>query len=349
MVRPSILALAMAMALALALAGCQWPALWGSESTPAEKPDKIDPYEVLLDALRSGQPLLESLAAETFFDADRPPPREDIDPLADAPDPRVRTIVVALLGTMRRSDLAPVFRRKQQDSDPSVRLAAAFALAMTGDAAQVTALRDALASRDLTLRRNAAWLLGLMGEPSAAGMLKLKLDDVDAMVVLLSAEALHRLGSSDGLDVVRDLTEHERHPIRAYATRLLGRMGVTADIPRLERLCQSRYLDAKFAAIGALAQQGDLKRIDMLLDMLDAPEADTRELAARELGGTAYTPAVARLATLLTRPDPLERTAAAAAIVRIRSARRPWRARILVDQPLPATPATPAAPVPGMP
>jgi len=306
---------------------------------------KFDPHAALVEALHSGQPPLQAIAAETYLDADRPPPRQDIEGLADTHDPRVRMIAVAVIGAGRRPDMAPLLGRKLRDDDPNVRLAAAFGLAMAGDGSQVVALRDALASLDLAQRRTAVWLLGLMGNPSAAGMIKVKLDDPDAIVVLRAAEALWRLGSRDGVDQVRALTEYDLHQVRYVAVRLLGRIGDTTDIPRLEKLCQSRFLDVKFAAIAAVAQLGDFKRIGLLLDMLDAPDPEMRVLAARELGETAYTPAMTRLEKLLASPDLAERTAAAAAIVRIVSARTSWRSRILADRPPPPTPdAAPPAP-----
>jgi hypothetical protein len=79
--------------------------------------------------------------------------------------------------------------------------------------------------------------------------------------------------------------------------------------------------------------------------MLDDPDPDTRQLAAREIGETAYTPAIARLEKLLTSSDLAERATAGAAIVRILSAKTSWRSHILADRPLAPPPqATPAAP-----
>ena len=252
------------MTAAALAAGCTGQATRSGRG-PAE--DKDAPYAALVEALGSPQPQLQALAAEAFLAADRRPPLEDVEPLADVPDPRVRTTALALLATTRRPQLTDLFRRKERDADPAVRLAASFGLAMTGDASRVTDLRDALASPEPTLRRTAAWLLGLMGNPSAVGMLRVKLDDPDAVTVLRVAEAMHRLGVGEGVERVRTLTGHDRHLVRAFATRMLGRMGTTADIPRLEKLCQSRYLDVKYAAIAALARRGDLKRIGMLLDL----------------------------------------------------------------------------------
>jgi len=333
----------------LVVAGCGAPpAARRPDGPPPEAlaSARFDPYAALVEALHSGQPPLQALAAETYLDADRPPPRRDIEGLADTNDPRVRTVAVALIGAGRRPDTAPLLQRKLRDDDANVRLAAAFGLAMAGDGSQVTALRDALASPDVTQRRTAAWLLGLMGNPSAAGMLKMKLDDPDAFVALRAAEALWRLGSRDGIEQVRALVEHDRHQVRYFAVRLLGRIGDTTDIPRLEKLCQSQFLDVKFAAIAAVALKGDFKRIGLLLRMLDDPESETRQMAARELGETAYTPAIAPLEKLLAGRDLAERVAAGAAIVRILSAKTPWRSHILADQP-PAPPpqAAPAAPV----
>jgi len=296
-----------------------------------------DPYNVLLEALRSAQPPLQAYACELFLDTDRPPPVADIRPLADSPDPRVRMLAVTVLGSMRRPELSPAFQQKQRDGDAAVRLAAAFALAMSGDGSGMTSLRDALASSDVAQRRNGVWLLGLIGDASATGMLKLKLDDPDALVALRAAEALHRLACDDGLDVVRILTEHDHHEIRFWAARLLGRMGQVADVPRLERLVQSRFLDVKFEAIAALAERGDLKRIEMLLSFIDVPDADTRLLAIRALGETGYTPAVDRLAGVVAKGDLVERATAAGSILRIQSTRQSWRSRILAER-APATP-----------
>jgi HEAT repeat protein len=297
---------------------------------------------VLAQALQSGQPLLQAEALQTFLEAGRPAPALDLEKLTD---PRVHMLALVLGARQHNAAALALLRPSLRDADPSVRLAAAFGLALGGDGAQATALRDGLASNDVAVRRNAAWLLGLMDNKSAVDMLKARLDDPDAAVALRVAEALSRLGSADGLETVRTLTEHERHPVRYWATQLLGRLGTTSDIPRLNKLCESRFLDVKLAAIGSLAQLGDFRRIGLLLDLIEAPEqveeasaTDVRLLAAHELGETGYTPAAASLGRLMARTDVQERTAAAAALVRILSETRPWRSRALVEKNLPAGP-----------
>jgi len=332
------LVLALALGLA-AVAGCT-PSGRGEDLASPEGFSAVripegghdTPYEVLDEALQSSQPPLAAMACETYLEAGRQPPLGRVEPLADTRDPRVRATALALMGTLQRRDLADLFRRKQRDADPTVRLAAAFGLAMTVEPDRMSALRDALGAPDVRLRRMAAWLLGLTGRTSAIGLLEVKLDDPDAVVVLRAAEAMHRLGSGAGHDRVRTLTRHNRHLVRYYATRLLGRMGEKEDIPLLERLCQSRFLDVKFGAIASLAQLGDFKRVGMLLDLLEAPDSETRVLAARELGETGYTPALEPLQKMLASQVPLQRTTAAAAIVRIRSAERPWRSTILKEE-----------------
>ena len=335
------LLLAAAVILAAGAAGCDGqgggPSLFGSRAIEGGEPGFDVPFEVLDEALRSAQPPLQAMACETYMDAGRQPPLSNVEALADARDPRVRTTALALLGSLDRRDLGDLLRRKQRDAEPAVRLAADFGLAMTVEPERVTALKDALAAPDVTLRRTAAWLLGLTRNKSAADLLQVKLDDPDAVVVLRAAEAMHRLGSDAGYERVRLLAGHNQHQIRYYATRLLGRFGRKDDIPLLERLCQSRFLDVKFAAIASLAQLGDFKRIGMLLDMVQAPDSQTRVLAARELGETAYAPAIPALGAMLASEVPLERTAAAAAIVRIRSAEAPWRSRIRAEEPPPGS------------
>jgi HEAT repeat protein len=349
-IRSSLVLTILAAALAALAAGCK--SSGPRDSGPLDiEAVKNKAHAILLSALESGQPRIQALAAETFLEADRLPPVELLRGLASSPDPRVRTTVIALLGTLRRPDFMPLFTEKLQDPEPTVRLTAAFGLAMAGNTSQANDLRDGLISPTPATRRTAAWLLGLMGNTSAIGMLQVKLDDPDAVVVLRAVEAIHRLGGEAGVDTVRDLTENERHEIRYYATRLLGRVGTAAEIPWLEKLSQSRlFLDVKFAAIGSLAQLGDLKRIHMLLDLLNAPDTETRMLAARELGETGYTPAIAYLEPLLGSKEPLERTVGAAAILSIGSGRRSWQAHLRAEPKSSAAPAAPtgAPKIPGM-
>ncbi len=322
--------LTMALLAALAAAGCG--------RNGRSEAGETDAYGVLVEALRSGQPMIQGYAAEAVMEVGASRARPELETLAEAGNPRLRTVALAALGRMRRPEYRTLFRRRATDADPVVRLAAAYGLAMTGDPSQMEWLRDGLASPNVTVRRTAAWLLGLMGNPSAKGLLEVKLDDPDALVVLRAAEALHRLGSTAGRERVRRLTSHPRHTVRAAATRLLGRLGAAEDVPRLEQLALSqRFLDVKLAAIGSLAQLGDLLRITMLLELLDAevegkPDVQTRSLAAMELGEAGYAPALEPLGEMLDRPAPLERVTAAAAILKIRTAGSPWRDRIREEE-----------------
>ena len=335
------------LASAIVLAGCQPQAV---REGVAAAGSPLDPYTVLLEAIHSNQPPLQALAAETFLEAARQPPRAELVLLAETPDPRVRTTGLALLGTTRRQEFLRVAQQQYRDPQAVVRVSSAFAMAMLGDASCMGDLRDGLASPDVTARRTAVWLLGLMGNRSAVGMLRVKLTDPDAVVVLRTAEALHRLGSSDGVGMVRAMTEHSQHAVRAFATRLLGQADEKADIPRLERLYQSRFLDVKFAAIGALAQLGDFKRIGMLVDFLGSEEQSAGILAARELAETGYRPALEKLGDRLKKAaDPMERATVAAAMVRILSARESWRSHILIEKTPPVLGADVPAKVPTAP
>jgi hypothetical protein len=332
---------------ASALAGCQPQTLRDGGAVAGEL---LDPYAVLLEAIHSNQPPLQALAAETFLEADRQPPRAELILLAETPDPRVRTTGLALVGTTRRQEFLRVAQQQYRDPQAVVRVSSAFAMAMLGDTSRIGDLRDGLASPDVTVRRTAVWLLGLMGNRSAVGMLRVKLTDPDAVVVLRTAEALHRIASPDGVEMVRAMTEHSQHSVRAFATRLLGQAGEKADIPRLERLYQSRFLDVKFAAIGALAQLGDFKRIGMLVDFLGSEDQQAGILAARELAETGYRPALEELGGRLKKAaDPMERATVAAAMVRILSARESWRSRILTEKKPPALGADAPGRVPAAP
>jgi len=277
-------------------------------------------YEILAEALRSDRPRLQALAAETFLESSRQPPRGAIEHLADSSDARVRFTVLVVLGAAPRSDLEPLFRRKLRDVDPNVRLAAAFGLAMTGDESQIMTLRDGLMSARPAIRRTAAWLLGRLGSRGSIEMLKAKLEDPDAVVVLRAAEALCPMGSDLAQARVRELTRHGDRRIGILAVRLLGRVGTQADIPRLLELSEPGVLlDLRFAAIAALAKLGNLARIRRLVGFLDAENETFRMLALQEVAESGYRPALVRLEKRLGATDPIERVLAAAAMVRIES------------------------------
>jgi HEAT repeat protein len=308
-------------AAALAAAGC--------------RTGLADPRAILVEALESRQPDLQAVALEAYLESGRAAPPLDLPALTDA---RVRMLACVEAGRRRDPRALPFFRASLRDADESVRLAAAFGLAMAGDGEQALALRDGLVSPTIAVRRNAAWLIGLMNNSSAVDMLKTRLADPDAVVVLRVGEALGRLGSRDGLPRIRELTEYEQHVIRSSAVRLLGRFGTADDLPRLRRLADdSQFLDVKFAAVAALSELGDFRQMVILVELLDAPEKDLRMLAARELADTAYTPALRALSERAQSGDIQERTAAAAAMLRIQSDPRSWRDRG-VSEPNPRNP-----------
>ncbi len=122
--------------------------------------------------------------------------------------------------------------------------------------------------------------------------LDVRLAALESLVVLLAnlREAHQPIPTQEVLPVVLEAsraTGEGGQLLRARAPFALGQIGGAEAQQRLVAMLDDGYIDARYNAATTLAQQGDLKCVDVLEGMLDPNQAAGR-LAEKEEGGKEY-------------------------------------------------------------
>jgi HEAT repeat protein len=242
--------------------------------------------------------------------------------------PVVRYAAVVTAGMLEFKSLAPAIRPLVDDPDPSVRAAALYALHTFGEPVDITPLAEYLVSADPPVRGNAAMLLGLIGEPSAAPMLKQAANApmpraaaAQAAVVRCQfAEAVVRLGDDSELDTLRASAYNTVGEVRVIAINALGAVADERMAPALARFLNDEphpeSVEVQIAAAGALARLGKPMGLRKALEHSRHASPIVRSQAAWALGWFGDPASFARLAEMVDDQTPIIRVAASASILR---------------------------------
>jgi HEAT repeat protein len=74
-------------------------------------------------------------------------------------------------------------------------------------------------------RQDAAYVLGLMGDPAAVGALTLTMHNPDGLLRMLCVEALGKIGDPDSVDVLRQALGDRDSTVAGAARKALKKMG----------------------------------------------------------------------------------------------------------------------------
>ena len=74
-------------------------------------------------------------------------------------------------------------------------------------------------------RQDAAFVLGLMGDPEAVGALTITLHNPDALLRMLCVEALGKIGDPDSIDTLRRALGDHDSTVSGAARKALKKMG----------------------------------------------------------------------------------------------------------------------------
>lgn len=153
--------------------------------------------------------------------------------------------------SLAKSEVAPLL----QDENENVKIAAIYAMSKLGSPDSFQLLRKAIASKDQTVRANAALLLGKSGDKSALKFLywTLQREDSDDGVRLQTAEAIAMLGDE-----------------RIF--------------PKLWAMLISTYADDRIMGIRAMGALATVQARNALVTMLDDDIVEVRLAAAEQLG-----------------------------------------------------------------
>ncbi|MHC4973395.1 MAG: HEAT repeat domain-containing protein [Planctomycetota bacterium] len=146
------------------------------------------------------------------------------------------------------------------------------------------ALTEALRSPNPSAQRQAALMLGRIGDPRAAPALRgaLKLADADARSEAI--DALVKLSDAEARPAVRGLLEDSDAEVRASAAQYLGRLGEAEDMDSLRQaLSKERSPATETRLVAALLRLGDLSMAARLIEIFVDGEQHDREHAQEAL------------------------------------------------------------------
>ena len=260
-------------------------------------------------------------------------------------EPAVRFAACAAVAQLADKSAGGVVHDLADDEDGSVRVAALVALHRLGDTRRTNRLPPYLLDHeDVTVRRNAAMMLGRMGEPGAIKILARAMRDPDPGVRHHALEALARLGNPEAR---QELTFMANTGVGSEEVFAINALAATGDSlyrdTFLYKLGTATHLETRLAAAHGLGLLGWDEGFQVALRALrprrpriwdpnDPPEDQilrVRLLAIGALGAIGRTDALAELERLLPKPwntergrDPRIQLAAARAILEILKANR---------------------------
>ncbi|MFQ5590982.1 MAG: HEAT repeat domain-containing protein [Phycisphaerae bacterium] len=225
-------------------------------------------------------------------------------------------------------------RDRIDDDDPSVRVAALFALHRLGFTDRTGFMPGYLLDHaEPTVRRNAALVLGLMGEPGVIKILARAMRDPDAGVRHYALEAMARLGNPEARQELVFMTSAGIGADEVFAITGLMQTGDRAYVDTFRyKLATAPHIETRLAAARGLGVFGIDEGFETALRALDGRAALTddpkdpvenqtlrvRQLAAAALGAIGRQDALPALARLMNDPsDPRVQVSAAQAILMI--------------------------------
>lgn len=337
-----------ALTLALAWAACASPMALaqdrGGAETRSTAPGASEVVAVpklrenaaamLLEFAERGTPEQRANALEALL----PMPARLEQPLRSAlraSSPGVRGIAAMVVGRGRLNRLVDAVRPLVNDESPQVRASAIYAMAKNNTRVDQTPLADMLAGESVALRAHAAFILGDLGNASAAPMLleasgapAIKADPVrDRLMRLQIAEALCKIGRNEAIHEIRAAL----YPARpedleacALAVQILGQIKDEASKGQVRNLLRENYeagqpmpIEIRLAAAMSLARMGEVEHTALATRFVASDVAAQRAQAALVLGESGDRQYLATLQTMMEDREPLVRIAAAAGILKI--------------------------------
>jgi len=246
----------------------------------------------------------------------------------------VRFAACVAVGVLH-DDLADgVLRDLVSDDDDSVKVAALYArhrLGFTHDTGKMA--YHLLDHRDATVRRNAALVLGLLGERGAVKVLAKAMRDPDQGVRQHALEAMARLGNREAAQELAFMTNAGVGSEEVFAILSLSSTGDPRYVDTFRyKLATAIHLETKLAAVRALGMLGYDDGFDLAARSLGQKRAAindpgdpaagqvlrVRQMAAAALGAIGRDEALAPLQAMMEESaDPRVQVSAAGAVLRI--------------------------------
>ena len=211
----------------------------------------------------------------------------------------------------------------EQAADPHLRVAAIFALHRLGVTDYSHDLEETARHAEPGVRGDTAYVLGLLGEPSAVKILRVLARDTDAVVRQRAWEAMWRLGHDEWEDELVGLTISKYADDQMTGLLALGAPRTAPVRPSVREAVSwgltSDHMECSLVAARALGQLGSDEGYGVALQGAKSREGRHRFLAALAFGAIGRTDAQPVLKTLMDDKDKRVRVVAAAAVLEIAS------------------------------
>jgi HEAT repeat protein len=242
--------------------------------------------------------------------------KEIVQSLSDH-DSVVRFSAAMACGVLKLEEARPILLQMVSDPDRSCQVAAIFALHRMGDKRFSHELEKTAHDFSPAVRSNTCLALGLLGEPSGVKILRTMQNDTEANVRLQAAEAMWRLGSEDGLNVLVAGTVSAHPDDRIICILALAGPRDQRVIEHIRGQLVNDYVEVSLAAARALGELGSDEGFPIALQYASSNDPRQRVLAAFALGDIRRTDCQGTLSTLLTDRVPSVRLAAATAVLQL--------------------------------
>ncbi|NOT01628.1 MAG: hypothetical protein HOP29_13480 [Phycisphaerales bacterium] len=250
------------------------------------------------------------------------------------PSPGVRFAALIALGMAGDADAREWVLPFADDADAGVRLSALYALHRLGDTGRTGEFASMMLRHDSAdVRRDAAFLLGILDETGAAGLLARAMTDRDEGIRRQALESMARLGNEEAVQQLVFWSNSGLGPVRVRALNALARLRRPSLAATFQYSLESgEYLEVRLAAAAALGRLGRNDGFALAAAALtfneprprvpgDPPAEQimrVRQLAAVALGAIGDRHALGALRrTLESNSDPRVQLAAADAVLEI--------------------------------
>lgn len=248
-------------------------------------------------------------ACDLLVKLDDPRAIELMRPYVKDPNVEVRRKIAFSLGTIRKPECVPLLREALNDQDSRVRHTALTALGEIATDESVDAIIQVLTNhRDLSMRRNAATMignlkakraigalsryidaedsslrgrvitsLGQIGDPSVVPVLKRQFERGNLQDKVNVVSALGLIGGPEAVRMARANLDHEEPVLREMSCYVIGKLQDTGAVPNLIVRLDDKVFSVQLAAIEALGLIGDSRATQPLVDKLEGrtpPELD---------------------------------------------------------------------------
>jgi len=223
-------------------------------------------------------------------------------------DPKNQGDSAAFIEALTQCDLASVKKRAIKGITP-----------LHGPAVR-TALINALAETDASVRQAAADALAAQADASTAPALLKAMNDPESSVRAAAAHALGALKAKDAVSALKDMLSDTDVEAAVAAANALAELADPAALDKLISIVTAADTPAPLygAAANALAKIHDPRAVPILVKLLGSPKEDVRWASADALGGLGVADAVKPLANVaLKDPNPQNREVALASLSRI--------------------------------